>query len=156
MPAKEQPEDVKQEHDADKEPHEENREPHARAEKDIKTDRGGTNKKDAFDWKEVAEDVAGKSGEALKTSAEKLGEFVKVGAEKVGDFTSHTTNLAKLKLEEHRLNAELNDHFQTIGEKLWGLYHTHKLTDVETSFSEDLEKISKIDEALKKNRKNQK
>jgi len=120
-----------------------------------------------FDWKEVAEEVGGKgkgvlkagtekSGEALKAGAEKLGAFVKVGAEKIGGFTSHAADLAKLKLEERRLSSELNKQFQVVGEKLWRLYSAQKLNDVEASFSKDLKKIAKIEDALEENRKEQK
>jgi len=132
------------------------------------TDKSGEAlKKGAEKLKEVAKEVKGKgietlkagtdkSGKALKKGAEKLGEFVKVGTDKLGKFTSHATELAKLKIEDHRLNSELNKQFQAVGQKLWRLYRTQKLNDVEASFSKDFKKLAKIEDKLEKNRKLQK
>ncbi len=100
----------------------------------------GQNGNHTSTWGKIFEEVAQKSGGALKTSASKM-----------GDFTSHAAHLAKLKMEAHRLNNELCKLILEMGHKVWNLHKDQNLHQVEDVFSEDFKEIASIEKKLEEN-----
>ena len=72
---------------------------------------------------------------------------------KVKDFSVDATELTRLKVEIYRLKGDRERMLTVIGEKLWELRDSDKLTAIRSLFTEDFKKLDEINGEISKKEK---
>ncbi len=86
-----------------------------------------------------------KWGDRFSEATDKGILVAKEMAGKVRHFAVEATELTKLKIEIHKLKNVWDRLFVETGEKLWDLYRTQDLSDVEDKFSDDFKTLQTLE-----------
>ncbi len=92
-------------------------------------------------------------GDRLSEAADRGVEAIREVFGKVKDFSVDTAELTKLKVEVYRLKGDKERMLTVIGEKLWELRDSDKLTGIISIFADDFKKLEEINTEISKKEK---
>lgn len=92
-------------------------------------------------------------GDRLSEAADRGVEMIREVFGKVKDFSVDATELTRLKVEIYRLKGDRERMLTVIGEKLWELRDSDKLTTIRSLFTEDFKKLDEINGEISKKEK---
>jgi hypothetical protein len=92
-------------------------------------------------------------GDRLSEAADRGVDIIRDVFGKVKDFSIDATELTRLKVEIYRLKGDKERMLTVIGEKLWELKDSDKLTGIRSLFTDDFKKLEEINGEISKKEK---
>lgn len=89
----------------------------------------------------------------VKVGASGLWKKIRYGADKVGEFAGEATELARLKIDIHNLETNLDKVYVTVGRKLWELHQKKQISGVGTKFTDEFKEIADLQKQIKAKKK---
>lgn len=84
----------------------------------------------------------------VRGTVEKGVAALKTGTQKITQFTGGAAKLAKLKLEIHNLQSELDNLYLEAGRKLWQMHKEKKLGEAKNAFAGQFEKYQELKQQI--------
>ncbi len=94
-----------------------------------------------------------KLGNKLSKTTDKGVHMTKDATERVRHFTSEATKLTKLKIEIYKMKSNRDKLISAMGAKLFKLYKTKKLKNVQSAFKTDFKKLDELKTNISKKEK---
>ncbi|MEE8328751.1 MAG: hypothetical protein V3R54_02345 [Thermodesulfovibrionia bacterium] len=94
-----------------------------------------------------------KMGDKLSKTTDKGVHMTKDVTERIRHFTSGATKLTKLKIEIYKMKSSRDNLISAMGEKLFKLYKTKKLKNVQSAFKTDFKKLDESKTKISKKEK---
>ena len=102
---------------------------------------------------ETTEEKLRKMGDKLSEAADKGVLALKEVFERVKDFSSDAAELTKLKIEIRNMKTDRDKLYASMGKKLWNMKKSAKLENIQSTFSEDFNKLEDFEDKIAKKEK---